>query len=67
MSDDYTATIPGDYVFILRCPSCDGMGVTIDRFNHARFSDCPLCKGRKKIKLNAQGDIDKTMTNTVHY
>jgi hypothetical protein len=34
-----------------KCPICQGMNPIIDRFNHSRFYDCPLCGGNGKIKL----------------
>lgn len=36
----------------IRCPSCKGVRVIISRFNHKRHSDCSLCKGKGKIKIN---------------
>jgi DnaJ-class molecular chaperone len=33
-----------------RCPWCDGFGFGIDRFNHWHFGDCPLCKGKGRLK-----------------
>lgn len=39
-----------------RCPYCNGIKVLIDRFNHMRFSDCRICKGKGKIKIAIDAD-----------
>lgn len=36
----------------VKCPYCNGLTPIIDRFNHSRFYDCPLCKGKKKVDIN---------------
>jgi len=36
---------------INRCPLCRGITPIINRFNHNRFHDCPLCKGKGRIKM----------------
>jgi hypothetical protein len=30
------------------CPCCNGVRVLINRLDHSRFYDCPLCKGSGK-------------------
>jgi hypothetical protein len=36
---------------VVRCPWCAGLRVLIDRFNHMRSDDCPLCRGRGKVMI----------------
>ncbi len=37
---------------VIKCTYCYGLTPIIDRFNHSMFYDCPLCKGKKFLKMH---------------
>lgn len=41
-------------VKFIRCPWCAGIPVIIDRFDHSLFYTCPLCKGKKKVRVEVE-------------
>ena len=42
----------------LRCPSCHGLKVLIDRFDHRHFAVCSCCQGKGRITIK----VEETMT-----
>jgi len=36
----------------------------IDRFDHSKFAMCPLCKGKKRIRLNMDRNLGRVRVST---